>query len=341
MNSDWQKFLGTHGARIVDGKVSDFGDLAAELVAARDATILSPLTHLGLIECSGDDAKTFLQNQLTSDVNHLEKNSVQHSSWCSPKGRMLASFILARVDTAYLALVSADLLDFVQKRLQIYVLRSKVKIGNGLTDRELIGLSGPQAEAALRNAGLPIPAEPMQSASIDTTTIVRLDNTRYVLIVAKDSAASVWNALAAHARAAGTPAWQWLDIQSGIPLITEATKEAFVPQMTNLDKIGGVSFHKGCYPGQEVVARTQYLGKVKRHLYRFKASGPVAPGVPVGTADSADHTCGTVANVAPAPDGGREGLAVLLEGTIAGSGLKVTLQDGQNIALQNVTLVGE
>lgn len=87
MNPDWQKFLGTHGACIVDGKVSDFGDLAAELVAARYATILTPLTHLGLIECTGDDAKTFLQNQLTSDVNHLENNAAQHSSWCSPKGR--------------------------------------------------------------------------------------------------------------------------------------------------------------------------------------------------------------------------------------------------------------
>ena len=341
MNPDWQKFLGTHGARIVDGKVSDFGDLAAELVAARDATILAPLPHLGLIECTGDDAKAFLQNQLTSDVNHLENNAAQHSSWCSPKGRMLASFILARVDTAYLALVSADLLDFVQKRLQIYVLRSKVKIGNASSDRELIGLSGPAAEVALRDANLPTPAAPMQSASIGTITVVRLDNTRYVLIVAKDSAASVWNALAPHATAAGTPAWQWLDVQAGIPLITEATKEAFVPQMTNLDKIGGVSFHKGCYPGQEVVARTQYLGKVKRHLYRFEALGPVAPGMPVGTADSAEHNCGTVANAAPSPSGGLEGLAVLLEGTIAGAGLTVTLADGQRIALQNVTLVGE
>lgn len=172
MNPDWQKFLGTHGARIVDGKVSDFGDLAAELVAARDATILTPLPHLGLIECTGDDAKAFLQNQLTSDVNHLENNAAQHSSWCSPKGRMLASFILARVDTAYLALVSADLLDFVQKRLQIYVLRSKVKIGNASSDRELIGLSGPAAEVALRDANLPTPAAawPRSSRARATTS---------------------------------------------------------------------------------------------------------------------------------------------------------------------------
>lgn len=341
MNPDWQEFLGAKGARIVDGAVGDFGDLGAELIAAREATVISPLTHLGLIECSGDDARTFLQNQLTSDVSHLETGSVQHSSWCSPKGRMLANFVLYRRDTGYLVLLSADLQEFIQKRLQIYVLRSKVKISNRSANHELIGLSGPQAEAALQSAELPVPASPMQTAAVNNATVLRLDKTRFVVVVASESATSVWNALSTHAKAAGTAAWQWLDIQAGLPLITGATKEAFVPQMANLDKIGGVSFHKGCYPGQEVVARTQYLGKVKRHLYSFHASSPILPGMQVSAAESPEHSCGMVANASPAPGGGYEGLAIVLEGTIASSELRVGLQDGQSIALRGVTIVGD
>ena len=109
MNSEWLDFLGAQGARIDNGKISDFGDLETELAAAGGTTLIAPLSHLGLIECAGEDAKTFLQNQLTSDVNHLEEDSAQYSSWCSPKGRMLASFILYRRGTDYLALLSADL----------------------------------------------------------------------------------------------------------------------------------------------------------------------------------------------------------------------------------------
>jgi folate-binding protein YgfZ len=111
-------------------------------------------------------------------------------------------------------------------------------------------------------------------------------------------------------------AWLWLDVQAGIPRIVAATKEAFIPQMVNFDKIGGVSFHKGCYPGQEVIARTQYLGKVKRHLYRVSSPLEVTPGqalYPSGPANDPGTACGTVANSAPSPDGGWVALAVVLE----------------------------
>ena len=343
MNPDWQEFLGAHGARIIQGIVSDFGVPSAELVAARDATVVSPLPHFGLIECTGDDAKTFLQNQLTSDVNHLEATAAQYSSWCSPKGRMLASFILYRCNSGYLALLSADLQEFIQKRLQIYVLRSKVKISSRTIDHECIGLSGPLAEAALKNAGLTIPASPMQTSFSNGCKVIRLDNARYLIVAACEAVESIWNAMSSIAMPVGTAAWQWLDIQAGIPQITEATKEAFVPQMVNFDKIGGVSFHKGCYPGQEVVARTQCLGKVKRHLYKFHAESPVppAPGIPVFPVDALEQPCGLVANTSPAPDGGYDGLAVILEGTIGNSALQMGIQDGQCIRLTDISIIGE
>ena len=254
MNSNWQEFLGACGARIDQTLVGDFGDSQAELAAARTATVISPLAHLGLIEFSGEDAKSFLHNQLTSDVNHLEPASAQHSAWCTAKGRMLASFLLYRSGSSYRALLAADLQAATQKRLKMFVLRSKVVINELSEGSEMIGLSGPNSAAMLTDAGLPAPVREMEVATFADGEVIRVDEARYVVVVASAAAKTLWPQLAASARQVGTPVWQWLDIQAGIPLISEATKEAFVPQMTNFDKIGGVSFHKGCYPGQEVIA---------------------------------------------------------------------------------------
>ncbi|GHU26390.1 folate-binding protein [Betaproteobacteria bacterium] len=348
MNAEWQTTLGALGARINDGKVCDFGNPEGELTAARDATIVAPLTHLNLIECAGDDAKSFLHNQLTSDVNHLEAANAQYAAWCSPKGRMLTSFVLFRRDADYLALLSADLREFIQKRLQVYVLRSKVKISDRSADYEIIGLSGPQATAALQNAGLEAPATAMATTvttGLANASVIRLDDKRYIVIVASGSAARTWQQLSAIATPAGTPVWQWLDIAAGIPWITEATREAFVPQMANFDRIGGISFHKGCYPGQEVIARIRYLGKIKRHLYRARAASPITAGMPIFSAQVTtqipDPLCGQIANAAAAPGGGCNVLAVILEDATDKGGLHVTSTDGGTIGLTDLDPVSE
>jgi len=338
MNSIWQKFLGASGARIDNGLVADFGDLASELASARDASVVSPLTHLGMFECTGEDAKTFLHNQLTSDVNHLSPGSAQRSAWCTAKGRMQASFVLYRHGLDYRALLSSDLLLATQKRLQIFVLRSKVKIADLSGSHEFIGLSGPQSEAALHSAGLPAPAKPMDTADFADGTIIRLEESRFVIIAASETAADLWKKLSANVRPVGTPVWHWLDVQAGIPRIVEATKEAFIPQMVNFDKIGGVSFHKGCYPGQEIVARTQYLGKVKRHLYRIHAADPIIPGASIFAPDSPEHPCGMVAYVAPSPAGGYDALAVMQENFVESADLALGTPDGQNFAIEPIVV---
>jgi folate-binding protein YgfZ len=342
MNADWQTYLSARGARIDDGEVRDFGDPEGELAAARDATIAVPLTHLALLGFVGDDARTFLHNQLTSDVNHLAADNAQYAAWCSPKGRMLASFVLFRRDADYLALLSADLREFIQKRLQIYVLRSKVTIGDRAADHEIIGISGPQAAGALQNTGLEAPAAAMGKARATDAadaSVIRLDARRYIVVAASGAASRIWQELSAIAAPAGAPAWQWLDVAAGIPRIAEATREAFVPQMANFDKIGGVSFHKGCYPGQEVVARAKYLGKVKRHLYRAHAAGPLAAGMSVFPAAAPDPPCGQIANAAPAPCGGFDALAVLLEDAPGKGELRAALADGGSIGLTDVVPV--
>lgn len=337
MNPSWHDFLLAQGACIDNYHVADFGDPVAELAAARDATIVAPLPHLGLIECSGDDARSFLQNQLTSDVNHLEADAAQYSAWCSAKGRMLASFVLFRRDSAYLALLSADLQEAIQKRLQIYVLRSRVKIASRSDDHEIIGVSGPRAAEAVQAAGLAVPAGPMKTTTASASTVIRLDETRFIIVAGGEAAMGLWPGLATVARPAGSAAWQWLDVAAGIPRVAEATREAFVPQMAGFHRIGGVSFHKGCYPGQEVVARTQYLGKVKRHLYRVHAASPIAAGMPVHSGEAPDHPCGLIANAAPAPQGGYDALAVILEGSIGAGELRVTPTSDQSVALTEVT----
>jgi folate-binding protein YgfZ len=338
MNANWQEFLTASGACIDNGVVSNFGDTAAELAAARDATVIAPLTHLGLLACSGDEAKTFLHNQVTSDINHLDVNAAQHSAWCSGKGRMLASFLLFRNGPDFQIQMSSDLLAMIHKRLQMYVLRAKVKIADLSPSRELIGLSGAQAEAALQGAGLPVPARLLETAVFDNGTVIRL-TARFEIVVASEAAAGVWQRLAANARPVGTPVWQWLDIQAGIPLITDATKEEFVPQMANFDQLGGVSFHKGCYPGQEIIARTQYLGKVKRHLYRISAAAPMAAGNPIFSPENPEHSCGMVANAAPSPDGGYAALAVIQENFVDAGDLELGAPGGSRITTELVTFL--
>ncbi len=333
MNANWQDYLVANGARIDNGLVRDFGDPSAELASARDATIMAPLAHLSLLECSGEDAKSFLHNQLTSDVNHLAPDAAQHSAWCTAKGRMQASFLHYRTSEAYRLLFSADLLAATQKRLQMFVLRSKVKITDLTNAHEVIGLSGPASEAALIAAGLPVPGAPLVCAHFDAGSVIRLDSSRFVLIVAADSAPTFWPVLSTLARPVGTPVWQWLDVKAGVPLICEATKEAFVPQMADFDTIGGVSFHKGCYPGQEIVARTQYLGKVKRHLYRIHADAPIAAGASIYAPDSPEHPCGMVANAAPSPDGGYDALVVIQESFVEQPGLALGAPGGTTFSI--------
>lgn len=316
MNTIWQAFLTARGARFDKGVVADFGHPADELAATRTGTVLVPLDHLALLECTGEDATSFLHNQLTSDVNHLDAGTVQHSSWCTHKGRMQASFILYRHGSGYRALLSADLLDSTLKQLQRYVLRAKARLADLSNEQIAIGVSGPQASESLRAAGLAVPEAPMTTLDFETGTAIRLDAQRFIVITNAAAAPALYDRLAEVARPAGVPVWQWLDIEAGIVLVTADTKEEFVPQMVNFDKIGGVSFHKGCYPGQEVVARAQYLGKIKRHLYQLRTNGPVVAGTSLFLAGKGEQPCGLIANTAPSPDGLFAALAVIKEEAI-------------------------
>ena len=334
MTFDWTAFAPAAAATFDGSEVRCFSDAAAErALAAAGETVIAPLTHLGVISCLGEDAKAFLHNQLTSDINHLGHGQAQHSAWCTAKGRMIASLVVLRTDAGYLLQLSADVLPGVLKRLQMFVLRSKVKLTDSSGNHALLGLAGREATAALSAAGLPVPTAALAVAEFHSGRVLRLADERFEIIVAVDAVAEIWTALTRTARPVGTPVWRWLDVRAGVPLITARTQEEFVPQMTNIDRLGGVSFHKGCYPGQEIVARTQYLGKVKRHLYRVTGPATLSAGDTLYSNTEPDHACGMIVIGAPAPEGNGEALAVLLENVLAGP-VHVGARDG--VALSSI-----
>ena len=322
MPIDWNALPGLPKAYGNGPAPDHFGDLAAELSAVTDTSQTTlMLTDLAWIRVSGDDARSFLHNQLTSDIQHLEAGRWQHSAWCSAKGRMLASFLIVRPtdEPAYELGLPVELLPAVIKRLRMFVLRSKVVLEDRSSHVVTLAINGPGVAGLVSGAGFSTPEVGAAAAAGPGGWTIRVSDSQVLVALATERLA-VFAGWTGRAKLAGLAAWRLAGVRNGIPVILESTQDEFVPQMVNFDKMGGVSFHKGCYPGQEVVARTQYLGKVKRHLYRARSLQEVHPGVPLFPAaggQESTSSCGTVANSAPSPDGGWESLIVVLESAAA------------------------
>jgi tRNA-modifying protein YgfZ len=310
MNTAWQEFLVRQPGYRSDG--DDFGAPTDELAAARTAAVVVPLLDQGLIAIDGPDAKPFLHALVSNNIQDLEVDGVRFAGLLSPKGRLLASFHAWQRPEGLVLLAAADLQTFLVKKLSMYILRSKVRIGELNDTVALLGLGGPHAASLVTDLAGQAP-EPGRLLAFDHGTVVCLSPGRFVLAIASAAVADVWARLQPGARAAGLAAWRWLEIAAGQPRVVAGTQEAFVPQMINMEvpEVAGVSFTKGCYPGQEIVARTQYLGKIKRRMYRVALDAPVAAGTDVFTPESAGQHCGAVVTVAPSPDGGYEALLVV------------------------------
>jgi folate-binding protein YgfZ len=169
--------------------------------------------------------------------------------------------------------------------------------------------------------------------------VIRLGESRFILSVPAAAAAETFAALSGSGLApAGTAAWQWLDIQAGWPLVTASTQEEFVPQMANFELLGGVSFKKGCYPGQEIVARTQYLGKLKKRMYRASvtANGLPAAGTDLYSPDLGEQSCGKVVTATPSPEGGYELLAVMQMSSHEGNDVHLGSPGGPQLAFRSL-----
>lgn len=335
MNPSWSDFLAAHGASFDRGLVSSFGAPAAELLAARDAAIVCDLSPLAVLRIEGPDAAAFLQGQFTNDVAALGIGSAQYSAWCSPKGRMLANFLVRRSgNSTFDLLLPESVSDAIAKRLRMFVLRSRVTVTDASSQSVRLGVGGPGAAGAIGEALGAAPAAGNVSVFGDQV-VAALPGPRYAITVAADTAASSWDRLRAVCRPAGFAAWQWLTVRAGVPVITPPTADLFVPQAANWDALGGISFQKGCYAGQEIVARTQYLGRLKERLALAHFGGPSpAAGERLYSSAFGDQACGTIVNAATAPDGGSDLLAVLQLAAAESGDVHLGALDGMALRLQ-------
>lgn len=339
MHHDWTSFLSARGAVIADGVVRDFGNPAVELQAAADGTIIADLSHTALLQVEGDDTLSFLQGQLTNDIKLLDGSCSHYTGYCSPKGRLLALFLAFAAQEKRFLQLDAGIAQSVLKRLRMYVLRSKVTITDVSEAVVRIGVSGAHAVDALQAQFGAFPAAPHAMLTLAHATLIKLPGSkpRFEVLADVAQAASIWEALAGRCTPAGIPAWEWLDIEAGIPRIEQATQEAFVPQMVNLDLLGGINFKKGCYTGQEIVARTHYLGKVKRrtHLAHCASAVSASAGDAVWTSDSSEAV-GMVVSAAPAPQGGVDLLAELRLESLESGELRLGAADGPALTLRSL-----
>ncbi|TCS39493.1 hypothetical protein EDC30_101449 [Paucimonas lemoignei] len=302
----WQQFLTEQGFRFAAEAAHEAigPDPLVWSESAADGFV-APLTDLGLIAFTGDEAAHFLHNQLTNDIEHLGPGEARLAAYCSPKGRMLASFLAWRTDDAVMLELPRAIQLPVQKRLQMFILRSKVKVADRSDELVVLGLGGAKAGAALASRFGELPATPYAKLDSEAGTLVRVADAfgapRYQWITSVEQAQQAWPELARTLRPAGTSLWRLADILAGVPRIVAATQESFVPQMINFEVIGGVNFKKGCYPGQEIVARSQYLGKLKRRMNlatvdAASLTGTVEAGMEVFTPTDPEQPCGMVVN---------------------------------------------
>jgi len=288
---------------------------------------VTALPHLGIIGVQGEDAASFLQGQLTQDFVLLGLSEARLAAYCTAKGRMQASFIgFKRSHGEILLVVSRDVLAPTLKRLSMFVLRAKAKLRDATAEFDRYGLAGNAASELA--PGL---SAPWQKADAGSTSVVSL-------YPADGQARSLWLAPAGEAApqgpALGHELWQWGEVRSGIATITAPIAEAFVPQMLNYESVGGVNFKKGCYPGQEVVARSQFRGTLKKRAYLAHSPEALQAGQEIFHESDPSQPCGLVAEAAPAPGGGWDAIVSIQVAASQAGGLTAGSPQGPAIRVQ-------
>lgn len=328
MKPEWKKFLIDCGAEFEDNGSGEhlvsFGNPELERRIPPQGAVLSNLSDRGLIEIHGEDAETFLQNQLTNDIRKVSEQTHQPSAWCNPKGRIISNFRIFKRGDSYFLAVAEDLLEHVIKKLRMYVMMSKVTIEDATESLIHFGFAGELAEQELQEvldldckkdkaACQPVPKNPDQTLQYKTLSILRLPGTvpRFEVFGELSDAKKLWEHCNVKAAPVSSDGWHYLNILAGLPVITQASSEKWIPQMVNYIAIDGVDFKKGCYPGQEVVARLNYLGKTKRRMYHIQINMDTPPASNAAIASDSDDDAGKILNAVINPEGKVEALAII------------------------------
>jgi folate-binding protein YgfZ len=293
------------------------------------------LDQLGLIAVRGADARAFLHAQFTCDIAALAPNLCRHGGYCTAKGRLLAVFLVWQWNDAFFLQIGGGQREIAQKQLSRFILRSKVTAADASAQYARIGVTGEGAAQAVEQVLGSVPAAPYDVRVDDDACVLRLPVERYEVVVAAARAPAIMDALKHHAAPVDPGVWEWHEVRAGFPVVTPATQEEFVPQMVNLDALGGLSFTKGCYPGQEIVARMHYLGRLKQRMYLAHLATDAAPaaGDRIYSARFGAQACGTIVRAAPAPGGGYDALSVVQIEVAQQGGARWRAQDGPALEL--------
>jgi len=314
MAERWIDFLESQGLSPGEDGYSHTGSEGVDAFQKLAGDSLCDLHHVSMIHVSGEDAQGFLQNQFTNDIAALDDDSSMLAGYCNAKGRLICTFRIRREADGFLLTLPATLAGAVLERLSKYVLRSRVTFDES-PDLVRFGLCGKTAAQGLQQAigELPRRDDALVRAGALTVTRVRGDGRpRYEVTGPVSACTASWRKLTRHATVVGSWSWARLDILAGIPVIRPPTSELFIPQMVNLDLVGGVNFKKGCYPGQEIVARMHYLGNLKQRMGRFRADADDPPQAGDRVyAPGGSSPAGTVVDAQPGAGAGCDLLAVV------------------------------
>jgi folate-binding protein YgfZ len=341
MKTDWKAFLIDAGAEFEGDRVAHFGNPEREKRVSVSGLVFADLGYYGVIAIHGADAGSFLQAQFSNDVAKLDTAHSQLDAYCTPKGRMLGLMRVFRQGDSYYLRLPADTLEAVLQRLRMYVLRADVTLEDASEGFLRIGVSGEDAPGELLAMAGQVPGENGGVVRSGDLTILRIPGIqpRFEIYAASlKSAQAMWDGLNVHGAPVGEPVWRLLEILAGMPSIFASTAELFVPQMANLQLVDGVNFKKGCYPGQEIVARMQYLGTLKRRMYlgRMDVGQAPQPGDPLFSATDSEQPVGRIVDAQPHPDGDIAALAVLQIASAEAADVYLGASDGPAFRLQTL-----
>lgn len=339
MNLQWQKFLTKHGAVIENNHIISFNN-SKNRFQSLEETSLCELSSLGVIQVCGEDALPFLHGQFTNDLNNVSTEHCQLSSYCNHKGRMLSIFNIHKKEEDYFIILPRDVLDQTISKLNLYKLRAKVELLDRSDELVLFGIVGPGSRSILKELNLIAPSYIHQSIHINDTTLLRLQSESYrvLCISTPSSAINLLENIINKVTFSTIDFWNLHDIYSGIPQVTANNIEAFIPQMTNLDLIDGVSFNKGCYPGQEIVARTHYLGKPNRRMYRviITDENKVEPGMKIFSPEDEKQPVGRIVLAQKITACSSSALVVMRTDKVDNMNLALNSVDGPKVSMESL-----
>lgn len=316
MNNNWKEFLLSNGADQDDDGLFRYSDEDISNKKAMNVNTICDLSHFSTLVIAGDDARSFMQGQFTNDVAKVDANTSQLSAFCNTKGRMIANFRLFEHNGHYFLNLKSDLVELSIKHLQNYILRAQVAIQDVSEQLIHLGISGSNTTELL-STFIENVNEEVDSISFNEDYVaIRIAGAapRYEVFCSYEHARSLWEQITQQAEVINSSSWDYLNIQAGIPAIDANSSEEFVPQMANMELINGVSFTKGCFPGQEIVARMHYLGKLKKRCYKVHIDTENKPA----TGDKlfaenarAGQNTGSIIQAEKNPDSGYDALAVI------------------------------